>query len=143
VQNTAMFHRGESNGPPERRANPKGLTFDSTFSADSSGEDRWQVQTGDHVIARYATDELRLLVHWDAEVYSDLADLKKHVDHEDDLTPDRVFEAFERDLKARGVRVEMPSDPMHDPRFIARLAQTYDVAPSAYPPEAPVAAVAA
>jgi hypothetical protein len=28
---------------------------------------------------------------------------------------------------------------MHDPGFIALLATTYDVGPSAYPPEAPVA----
>jgi len=142
VQNTAMLHRGESNGPPERRANPKGLTFDSTFSADPAGENRWQIRTGERVIARYASDELRLLLHWDAEVYSNLADLKRHVDHEDDLNPDRVFESFVRDLEARGVRFEMPSDPMRDPRFIAVLAQTYDLAPSAYPPEAPVASVA-
>jgi hypothetical protein len=46
------------------------------------------------LIARYATNQLRLLVHWDAELYTDLADLKKHVDHLDDLTPDRVFETF-------------------------------------------------
>jgi len=95
------------------------------------------------VIARYTTDRLRLLVHWDAELYTDLADLKKHVDHLDDLTPDHVFETFVADLRARGVGFELPSDPMRDPRFIALLAKTYDVGPSSYPAEAPVAAHAA
>ncbi len=37
----------------------------------------------------------------------------------------------------------MPTDPMRDPRFIALLAQTYDVGPATYPPEAPVAGLAA
>jgi len=143
TQNTAMYHRGESNGPADQRANPKGLSFDSTFSADPAGDDRWQIQTGERVIARYTTDRLRLLVHWDAELYTDLADLKKHVDHLDDLTPDRVFETFVADLKAKEVSFEVPSDPMRDPRFIELLARTYDVGPSSYPAEAPVAAHAA
>jgi len=143
THNTAMYHRGESNGPPEQRANPKGLTFDSTFSGDPDRPDRWQIRTGDAVIARYTTDQLRLLVHWDAELYTDLADLKKHVDQLDDLTPDRVFETFVADLRAKGVPFEVPSDPMRDLRFIGLLAQTYDVPPSSYPAEAPVAAHAA
>ena len=102
-----------------------------------------QIRTGSDVIARYTTDQLRLLVHWDAELYTDLADLRQHVDHTDDLTPDRVFETFVADLRAKGVPFEVPSDPMRDPRFIALLATTYDVPPASYPAEAPVAAHAA
>jgi hypothetical protein len=143
THNTAMYHRGESNGPEDQRANPPGLTFDSTFSGEPGDPERWQIRTGDAVIARYATDQLRLLVHWDAELYTDLADLKKHVDHLDDLTPDLVFEAFVSDLRAKGVSFEVPSDPMRDPGFIAVLAKTYDVGPNSYPAEAPVAAHAA
>jgi hypothetical protein len=143
THNTAMVHRGESNGPPERRANPKGLAFDSTFAGDPSHPDRWEIRSGEAVIARYATDELRLLVHWDAELYTDLADLKTHVDHLDDLTPDRVFETLVADLRAKGVSFDAPSDPMRDPGFIALLARTYDVPPRSYPAEAPVAVHAA
>ncbi|HEX5065336.1 MAG TPA: hypothetical protein VFY49_04425 [Myxococcota bacterium] len=143
TQNTAMVHRGESNGPAGQRDNPSGLTFDSTFCGDPSDSDRWQIRTGDDVIARYATDELRLLVHWDAELYADLDDLKKHVDHVDDLAPNRAFEVFIADLRAKGIDFEMPSDPMRDPAFIGLLASTYDVGPSSYPAEAPVAGHAA
>jgi len=143
TQNTFMYHRGESNGPIERRANPVGLKLDSTFAADPNDPDRWQVRTGDEVIAGYATDELRILFHWDGELYSDLDDLKKHVDHLDDLTPDRAFETFVADLRAKEVSFEVPTDPMHDPTFIGLLAQTYDVPPSSYPAEAPVGAHAA
>ena len=140
TQNTAMYHRGESNGPVERRDNPAGLAFDSTFSVDPDDPDAWQIRTGGTVIARYSTRELRLLIHWDAELYRDLAELKLHVDHLDDLTPDRVFETFVSDLKDRGVDFEVPSDPIHDPRFIAILSETYDVPPASYPADAPVAA---
>jgi hypothetical protein len=143
THNTAMVHRGESNGPVDQRDNPAGLGFHSTFRGDPDDPDRWQVRTRDDVIARYSTDQLRLLVHWDAELYTDLDDLKTHVDHLDDLMPDRVFETFVRDLRKRGVDFAEPSDPMRDPAFITLLATTYDVAPSTYPPEAPVASHAA
>jgi hypothetical protein len=143
TQNTAMVHRGEANGPRAERANPKGLAFDSTFASDPYDADRWLIRTADAVIARYATDQLRLLVHWDAELYTDLDDLKKHVDHLDDLTPERVFETFVADLRAKGVAFDVPSDPMRDPGFIALLAATYDVPPSSYPSGAPVDAYAA
>jgi len=143
TQNTAMYHRGESNGPVGERDNPAGLTFDSTFCADPDDAEGWQVRTGDAVVARYTTDALRILLHWDAELYTDLADMKKHVDHLDDLTPDRAFEIFCDDLRARGVDFEVPSEPMRDVGFITLLATTYDVGPSTYPEEAPVAVHAA
>jgi hypothetical protein len=143
THNTAMYHRGESNGPTEQRANPKGLCFDSTFSGDPAERDRWILRSGEQVIARYTTDQLRVLVHWDAELYTDLADLKKHADHLDDLTVERAFEIFASDLRAKSVSFELPSDLLRDPGFIALLAQTYDVGPSSYPAEAPVASHAA
>jgi hypothetical protein len=138
VQNTNMYHRGEASGPLDQRANPNGLTFDSTFCADPSNADRWQIRTGEEVIAGYSTEELRLLVHWDAELYTDLDDLKLHVDGLDDLSPDRVFETLIADLRGRGVPFDPPSNPMRDPTFIALLAATYDVPPGEYPAEAPV-----
>ena len=143
TQNTVMYHRGESNGPTTERENPVGLTLDSTFAGDPDDRDGWQIRTGDAVIARLRTDQLRLLVHWDAEVYDDLADLKRHVDHLDDLTIDRVIDTFVSDLRARGVAFDTPSDPMRDPRFVALLAGTYDVGPTTYPSDAPVGAHAA
>ena len=140
TQNTAMYHRGESNGPVDQRANPKGLSFDSTFSGAPNDPDRWLVKTGEEVIAEYSTDQLRLLLHWDAELYSDTSDLKLHMDHLDDLTPERVFETFVDDLRARRIPFEVPSDPMADASFVALLARTYDVPLRSYPPEAPVGA---
>jgi hypothetical protein len=138
TQNTVMYHRGESNGPVAERDNPAGLTLDSIFAGDPDDPDCWHIRTGDAVIARLATDQLRVLVHWDAELYDDLADLKRHVEHLDDLEPDRVFETFVADLRTKGVPFEVPSDPMHDPGFIALLASTYDVGPCTYPVDAPV-----
>jgi hypothetical protein len=135
--NTAMYHRGESNGPSTSAHEPEGPRLRLHLSraippipttGNPDGRPR----------SRATTDQLRSR-HWDAELYADLADLKKHVDHLDDLTPDRVFETFWKTC-GRGRDFEMPSDPMRDRAFIELLATTYDISTSSYPAEAPVAA---
>ena len=137
VQNEMMWHRAESNGPVERRQ-PAGVTSKSVIAPDPDDAEGWLVKTGDQVLDRVAGDELRIMLHWNAEIYYDRADLKRHMDHTDDLTPDRAFEMFCADLRARGRRFEVPSDPAHDPAFIRILADAYDLgAPSIYPEKAP------
>lgn len=138
VQNEMMVHRGEANGPPELRR-PRGLALDSTFGADPVDRDRWVVTTGDRVIARYGTDDLRFLVHWSAEVFEDLGELKKNMDGTDDLTHERVFDTLIRDVRSRGIAVATPSDPLHDREFIRTLNAAYDIGrPATYPADAPV-----
>ena len=75
-------------------------------------------------------EEMRLLVHWRAEVYTDMNEVKKNMDHSDDLTHDVVFTRLLADLRARGVGVAEPSDPLHDQAFIRALIATYSVAPA-------------
>ena len=79
---------------------------------------------------------MRLLFHYDAHVFTDLADVKRYYDHTDDLTRDMTFEIMIADLKKRGVAFEMPFDPINDPAFIGVLTQTYAMRPTVYPPEA-------
>ena len=82
------------------------------------------------VIRRYRPEEMRLLVHWNAEVYSDMDEVKKSMDHSDDLTHDVVFARLLADMRAKGVKVDEPSDPMHDQPFIRALIDTYSIAPA-------------
>jgi len=138
VQNEMMFHRGEANGPLEQQR-PAGLTLQSVFKGDPGSGNHWQVATGDTIIARYSTDELRFLVHWSAEVFEDYAELKKNMDGSDNLTHERVFDTLIKDVRSKGIAIETPSDPFHDPVFIRTLNSAYDIGgPSTYPPEAPL-----
>jgi hypothetical protein len=73
---------------------------------------------------------MRLLVHWSAEVFSDRDEVKKNLDHSDDLTHEVVCERLLADMKARGVNVSEPSDPLHDEEFIRALTATYSIAPT-------------
>jgi hypothetical protein len=137
VQAEMMYHRAESNGPLDMR-HPDGLAFNSLFGADPEVSDGWQITTDGKVIQRIPANETRFLVHWSADVYEDYAELKKTMDHSDDLGHDQVFDIFIKDLRARGIKFEMPSDPLHDAAFVNLLTQTYDVGtPQIYPLEAP------
>lgn len=134
VQNERMYHRPESNGPPERR-HYEGLTFDTELGVDPANRDQWLMKTGDAVNARLHTDDLRLMLHWNAEVYHDMDDLKLHADHRDDLTHDMVAEIFMADLRRRGVAFTPPTDPYRDMDFIGVLNAVYNPGlPRRYPP---------
>jgi hypothetical protein len=138
VQNEMMVHRGEANGPPELQR-PPGLSFDTRFGADPANPAGWAALNGDEVIARYATDDLRFLVHWSAEVFEDYAELKKNMDGTEDLTFDQAFETLIADVRSRGISIETPTDPLRDPVFIQTLNAAYDFGgPREYPAEAPV-----
>src|SRR4030095_253396 len=93
----------------------------------NAARDSWAVTTDGEVNKRYQPEQIRLLVHWNAEVYADMEEVKKVMDHTDDLTHDRVVDTLLADMRARGVQVATPSDPFHDVDFIQALMHTYDV----------------
>ena len=126
VQNEMMFHRGDPVGRPDERDTP-GLKHRSLIGYDAEHDD-WAITTDGEVIRRYRPEQMRLLVHWSAEVYSDLDEVKKNLDHSDDLTHEVVFERLLADMRARGVNVAEPSDPLHDQAFIRALIATYSAA---------------
>ena len=137
VQNEMMYHRGESNGPEDMRF-PRGLAFNSLFGADPASSGDWQITTDGRAIQTVPPEETRFLVHWGAEIYMDMDELKVVMDGTDDLSHERVFDMFIADLRARGLTFPMPTDPMADVAFIRLLTKTYDVGtPRIYPAEAP------
>lgn len=140
VQNEMMVHRGEANGPLEQQT-PAGLAFDTVFTGDAGDRDQWVLKNGDDVVARHHTDELRFLVHWSAEVFADYDELKKNMDHSDDLTVERAIDTLVKDVNAQGIKLTLPDNPLHDPQFIRTLNAAYDLGgPASYPQEAPLSA---
>jgi hypothetical protein len=106
------------------------------FAPDPERSDGWRITTGDRVVQRLPAEEVRFLVHWGAQVYVDYEELKLSKDHTDDLTHERVFDAFIADLEARGETFEIPSDPLTDRAFIRLLTHVYDLGtPASLPPE--------
>jgi hypothetical protein len=137
VQNEMMYHRGEANGPMSQRR-PQGLALHSMFGADPDVADGWQITTDGQVIQKVSASEMRFLVHWNGEVFMDIQDMRRTLEHTQDLTRDQVFDTFLKDLRSKGIEVETPSDPLHDPAFIGTLISNYDLGvPRIYPAEAP------
>lgn len=135
VENEMMYHTAEASGPAALR-DPKGLAINSMMSADPEDPTGWQITTDGKVIQKVPEEEFRLLVHWGADIFSDYADLKRTLDHSDDIGPDQVFDTLIADLRARGITFEVPTDPLTDKDFIALLTRTYDPGtPAMFPPE--------
>ncbi len=138
VQNEMMYHRGEANGPVEEQR-PAGLAFETLFSGDPDDEDKWILKTGEEVIARHHTRDLRFLVHWSAEVFEDGDELKKNMEGTDNLTIERAIGMLIDDARAQGFDIPTPTDPLHEPAFIRAINAAYDMGgPASYPEEAPV-----
>ncbi len=127
VQNEMMFHRGDPVGRPGDREVP-GLKHRSLIDYDEARDD-WVIATDGEAIRRYRPEEMRLLVHWSAEVYADREEVKVSMDHSEDLTHEIVFSRLLADMRDRGVKVSEPSDPLHDQEFIRALTATYSIAP--------------
>lgn len=136
VENELMYHTAEASGPAALR-NPKGLAFHSLLGAKAGTED-WEITTDGAAIQDIAAQEMRLLLHWGADVFMDLQELTTAMDHSDDLTHQQVFDIFTSDMKRQGIAFKTPSNPMEDTDFINLLTATYDPGKPIHHPEEPV-----
>lgn len=128
VQNEMMFHRGDSVGRPDER-DVQGVKARSMF-AYNAADDMWDVMTDEAVVHRYAPEQIRLLVHWNAELYADYDEFKKVMDHTDDITHQIAVDRLLADMRAKGVKIAEPSDIFHDVEWIQALINTYTIAPT-------------
>jgi hypothetical protein len=134
VENEMMYHTAEATGPAALRQ-PAGLAFESLLGAEENS-DGWQITTDGRVVQRIPADEMRLLIHWSADIFMDYEELRVSLDQSDDLSHEKVFDIFIGDLRAHKQRFQIPSDPLTDPEFIALMSRVYDPGtPSIYPPE--------
>lgn len=135
VENEKMYHGAQSNGPAALRR-PDGLSIESVMEADPEVADGWRIRTGDRVVQTIPAEEFRFLVHWGADIFMDMDELKLTLDQTDDLDHDKIFDIFVSDLRRRGVPFQVPNDPLTETGFIDLLTRTYDPGkPAFFPPE--------
>jgi len=136
VENEMMFHHGQAAGPVSMRK-PSGLDITTTFGAEPDDPTGWRLETFGKVNQKVPEQEMRFLVHWGAQLFMDLNELKVALDHTDDLRAEQVIDTLIADMRGRGVAVQTPSDPMNDRSFIALVSQVYDIGgPTNIPPDA-------
>jgi hypothetical protein len=77
------------------------------------------------------------LMHWNARIYKDFAEMKVAMDHSDDISHDKAINMLIDDMRKRGVSFQTPTDPMSDRSFIGLVSQVYDIGgPTNIPPDA-------
>ena len=77
-------------------------------------------------------------------MFKDYDEFAKNMDGTDDLTQERAIGMLIKDVRARGIDVEEPSDPPHDPEFIRTGNAAHDIGgPRSYPKDARIAAARA
>ncbi|MEW6272814.1 MAG: hypothetical protein AB1689_26350 [Thermodesulfobacteriota bacterium] len=126
--NDFMWHRVRPVGRVEDGM--PSLTLDSELVRRDA--DTWAIRDGAREIARFPRRQLRISVSWKAAVFASDEERRRHDEHLDDLTLDEVLRRFADDLRSRGARVDVPSDPERDPSFIATLQDAYVRYPAAY-----------
>jgi hypothetical protein len=63
------------------------------------------------------------------------------MDGTDDLTAHKAIDMLVDNLAKQGIKLDIPSEPLHDPEFIGALNAAYDIGgPTKYPDEAPLSA---
>lgn len=119
--NDRMFHRVEGVGPEGTRF-MKGLTLDSQLVWTG---DAWALTDGERALAELPFEAVRVSISWKAQVLRTPEEVEKVDGHTDDLTLERVVDAFLADLRAKGSAVPEPSDPLTDDAFVAALNAAY------------------
>lgn len=92
----------------------------------------WSIFENGEQRACYPPDAVRLSVLWKAEVLLD----DPHVTGASRLTPERIIEIIQSDLHRKGVAMTLPTDPLTNTEWIARVCRAYTRAAKAAPPEA-------
>jgi len=131
--NDRMFHRVMPVGRPEQGM-LRGMTLDSRL--EHLGHGRWRIQDGASTLAEMPCDELRISVSWKAMVFRDAEDEACYDAGRGALELAEVFERFEADLAARGLRLPRPAsqlgaDSLHDEALVKAVSEAYVRAPHA------------
>src|SRR3954447_14882049 len=121
VQNEMMFHRGDPVGAYDSPTIPN-LKHRSMMGFDAD-VDRWYVSTDDEKVFWYEPNQIRFLVHWNAEVYSDMDECKRVMDHKDELTVEGAVGMLVADMRSRGRTLADPTGPLHDTEFVRALME--------------------
>ena len=125
ADNDFMWHRARAVGRPEDGL--EFITLDAELTATEGG---WAIVQDGVEKQRFGREALRVSLSWKAIAFVDEAERRQFDEHTADLTAAEVLARFQRDLRSRGRRVDIPTDPFRDPAFIGLLHEEYVRTPS-------------
>jgi len=122
ADNEYMYHRVGQIGRPEAFLPGNEVAYDARLHR---VDRRWQIRSGERLIAEYASPQLRLSVLWKAFCFRDEAEAAAWSNHDDDLTPQKIVDIFGADLRRRDLAADPPSDLTTDEAWRRRILETY------------------
>ena len=127
IENTAlvgdndfMWHRVRPTGRPQ--GGMARLSQGSELARDAGA---FVVRDGGRELGRFGWDALRVSLSWKALTFASDAERRRYDEHEGDVDLAEVVRRFRADLRARGVELDWPADPLRDPAVIRRLTDVY------------------
>jgi len=99
--------------------------------AEQEHDARVAVRDGGERLAAFGWHALRVSLSWKALAFASDADRRRYEDHSDDIGLTEVLRRFGADLRARGIDVAWPADPVRDPATIRLLTDAYVRYPAA------------
>lgn len=128
ADNEVMWHRvGAIGTAREQAGSPPTVPGDARMLCTDEG---WEARRGEHSLARFSADQVRISFVWKAYVFRDEPHLASFEDKAYDLDLDTVVDMLCADLAERGLASRHPSDPLGDPAWRQVLTEAY-AAPSA------------
>jgi hypothetical protein len=121
--NEFMWHRVEPIGtPPEQERVRAAMRYDNLLHHVPGG---WEMRDGDQLLMRFSPEQIRISILWKAHVFTDEAHLASFEDERLNLTLDAIVDGYDADLRARGIKVAVPSDPLADDQWRELLQRVY------------------
>lgn len=125
ADNEYMYHRVRQIGEPSEFLPANRIPYQALLERRGEG---WQITADGRVLARYAHGSIRASVLWKAYCFTDQAAADAFTSGSDNLTPARIIEIFQMDLKHRGIRIDPPQDLEGDDRWSDVIRRTYPAA---------------
>lgn len=126
ADNERVFHGVASVGD-RATAHRESLSLDASMVHDGG---RWTILDPEP-IATHGADAIRITISWKAEVFVDDAEREAVRTADDELPIGSIVDRFVADLRAKGMDITAPSDPLHDNDWMDVLERAY---PSPAPP---------
>ncbi len=125
ADNEYMYHRVCQIGAPDQFLPDNQIPFEAMLERIETG---WQITAGDAVLGRYPVGGIRASVLWKAYCFRDQAASDAFTSGSDNLTPDRIVDIFQADLRHRGIRVDTPENLDGKDRWSEIIRETYPAA---------------
>jgi hypothetical protein len=125
ADNEYMYHRVCQIGREDDFLPGNEIPYEAMLRRTAAG---WRITAGDAVLGEYEPGGIRASVLWKAFCFHDQAEADAFTSGADRLTPQLIVEIFQRDLKARGQRIDDPEDLDGRDDWSQLVRETYSAA---------------